>query len=180
MRPVKIGLVLAACCCALICGWGASRKQATTSPASRPATTTAAAGKVPAWAKVSKEQIAAARRLGLPVALENSIGMKFVLIPAGEFLMGSPETDTMRGEDETRHKVRITKPFYMGIHEVTQEQYKAVTGQNPSYKKQKGAPVEQVSVIDAERKFFASPGLGEQLFEHQVREAGRAGRRCHP
>src|SRR5690348_14785281 len=59
----------------------------------------------------------------------NSIGMKFVLIPAGEFQMG-----TVRGDaDEQPHRVRITRPFYLGVYEVTQSEWKNVMGGNPSY-----------------------------------------------
>ena len=50
--------------------------------------------------------------------LTNSIGMKLVLIQPGEFLMGSPASEKDRGGDEYQHRVRITKPFYMGQHEV--------------------------------------------------------------
>ena len=46
---------------------------------------------VPEWAKVAPEQIAEAKKHGVPVAFENDLGMRFVLIPAGTFLMGSPE-----------------------------------------------------------------------------------------
>jgi formylglycine-generating enzyme required for sulfatase activity len=55
--------------------------------------------------------------------MTNSIGMRFVLIPAGEFLMGSPAGDE---GGRPQHQVRITKPFYLGVHEVTQGQYEAV------------------------------------------------------
>jgi len=62
----------------------------------------------------------------------NSIGMRFVLIPAGEFMMGSPDSDLEAGANERpQHRVRITKPFYLGVHEVTQEQYAAVMGVCP-------------------------------------------------
>jgi len=62
----------------------------------------------------------------------NSIGMRFVLIPAGEFMMGSPDSDSEAEADERpQHRVRITKPFYLGVHEVTQEQYAAVMGNCP-------------------------------------------------
>ena len=56
----------------------------------------------------------------------NSIGMKLRLIPAGEFMMGSPETESDRLDTETQHRVSITKPFYLGVTEVTQEQYEKV------------------------------------------------------
>ena len=55
--------------------------------------------------------------------------MKLVLIPAGEFLMGSPESDTdATAREKPQHRVRITRPFYLGVTEVTQGQYQAVTG----------------------------------------------------
>ncbi len=65
--------------------------------------------------------------------IENSIGMKLVRIPAGKFTMGSPASEKNRGEDEEQHEVEITKEFWLGIHEVTQKQFKAVMGYNPSY-----------------------------------------------
>jgi uncharacterized protein (TIGR02996 family) len=73
--------------------------------------------------------------------LTNSLGMKFVRIPAGRFLMGSPKSEEAacraargwRYDDEgPQHEVLITRPFYLGIYAVTQEEYQAVTGQNPS------------------------------------------------
>ena len=55
---------------------------------------------LPFWAKVAPEQIAEAEKHGVPVAFENDIGMRFVLIPAGTFTMGSPLTEEGRQEDE--------------------------------------------------------------------------------
>jgi formylglycine-generating enzyme required for sulfatase activity len=57
--------------------------------------------------------------------------IKLKLIPAGEFIMGY---DVGQGEpdERPRHKVRITRPFYLGVHEVTQGQYEIVMGRNPS------------------------------------------------
>ena len=72
--------------------------------------------------------------------------MKLVLIPPGEFVMGSPESDKAAGDDEKpSHQVRITKPFYLGVYEVTQEQYDRTMGANPSYHKDARYPVEQVT-----------------------------------
>jgi formylglycine-generating enzyme required for sulfatase activity len=82
----------------------------------------------------------------------NSIGMTFVYIPPGEFMMGSPENEPERYDDEKQHKVKLTKGFYMQTTEVTQGQWKAVTGNNPSYFKNCGdnCPVENVSWNDAQ------------------------------
>ncbi len=56
-------------------------------------------------------------------SLTNSIGMKLALIPAGEFLMGSPESEPQRADDEEQHRVRITKSFYMGAYNVTKGEF---------------------------------------------------------
>jgi formylglycine-generating enzyme required for sulfatase activity len=90
----------------------------------------------------------------LAVPLEqtvNSIRMKLVLIPAGEFPMGSPDLDPGGViHEKRRHLVRISKPFYLGITEVTQDQYRAVTGDIPSnFKGSDDLPVENVSWLDA-------------------------------
>jgi formylglycine-generating enzyme required for sulfatase activity len=69
---------------------------------------------------------------GSSKTIANSLGMKFVLIPAGTFVMGSPETEKGRHDDEPQHEVTITRPFYLGVHEVTQEQFEKVMGRNPS------------------------------------------------
>jgi len=62
---------------------------------------------------------------GPPKELTNSIGVKLKLIPAGEFLMGSPESEKVRHDDEgPQHRVRITRPFYLGVHEVTVGQFR--------------------------------------------------------
>lgn len=77
----------------------------------------------------------------------NSLGMKFVPIPAGEFLMGTPGDE---GE-EYQHRVRITKPFLLGMHQVTQSQYEHVTGENPSLFEGRDRPVEHVTWKQAAR-----------------------------
>ena len=92
---------------------------------------------------------AAAEKTGLPMAITNSIGMQLVLIPAGEFQMGSPETEDGRDSEEQQHRVRITKPFYLGVFEVTQAQYQQVMGTNPSSFTDTQYPVVAVSWDDA-------------------------------
>jgi formylglycine-generating enzyme required for sulfatase activity len=88
-----------------------------------------------------------------PDPITNSIGMVLVHIPAGEFLMGTPENDPSKAWDEIPHRVRISKPFFMGKYEVTQGQYQKVMGKNPSYcarlPNPEQHPVEQVSWDDA-------------------------------
>jgi len=84
--------------------------------------------------------------------LVNSIGMKLAYIPAGEFLMGSPDTEEGRSSNEHQHRVRITKPFRLGVYEVTQAEYERVIGKNPSRFKGSGElPVESVDWFDAIR-----------------------------
>ena len=62
-----------------------------------------------------------------PKTITNSIGMKLVLIPAGEFMMGSPESETDRLSDERPlHRVQISKPFYLGVYEVMQAEYRRI------------------------------------------------------
>jgi formylglycine-generating enzyme required for sulfatase activity len=106
-----------------------------------------------------------ASHLGLPEVETNAIGMRLVLVPPGEFDMGSRPREVERFLQEAlkqnapssyivflrsetpRHLVRITQPFYLGMHEVTQAQYQQVMGVNPSRATSQGAtsPVEGVS-----------------------------------
>jgi len=74
-------------------------------------------------------------RANIPVielpSITNPIFMTFNLIPAGTFMMGSPDDEPDKGRHETQHEVTITKPFYMQTTEVTQGQWKAVMGTEP-------------------------------------------------
>jgi len=114
-------------------------------------------------------------------AYKNSIGMEFVLVPAGSFIMGTPppvcncpQDDPFTGKDEYKecmnactssvnsdetpaHDVNITKAFYIGKYEVTQDQWYKVMGNNPSYLKReklgrdpRNHPVESVTWYDAQ------------------------------
>ena len=77
--------------------------------------------------------------------------MKFVLIPAGQFIMDNPSDEEDKDSDAgPTHMVRISKPFYMSVYEVTQEQYEKVMNRNPSRFKGPRHPVETVSWRDAE------------------------------
>ena len=82
---------------------------------------------------------------GNKVIITNSIGMKLVYIPPGEFMMGSPSSEEHRDSDEgPQLRVRISKGFYMGVYEVTQAQYKAIGHANRSRFKGDNLPVENV------------------------------------
>src|SRR5262249_45834462 len=84
-------------------------------------------------------------RLGLP----GRVRMEMIRIGAGNFLMGSSEE---QGKDDERpqHGVRISRDFYLGKFPVTQEQYQAVMGSNPSrFTLTEHHPVDNVSWIDA-------------------------------
>jgi len=82
--------------------------------------------------RAKQHQEAWADYLGVPMEMTNSIGMKLVLIPAGEFLMGSADSDDKALSDEKpQHAVRITKPFYLGVTEVTQGHWESVMSTRP-------------------------------------------------
>ncbi len=84
-----------------------------------------------------------------PKEIINSIGMKLVLIPAGTFTMGSPSGEVGRSFREMQHEVTLTKSYFLGVYEVTQDQYEKVMGSNPSRFKGSKKPVESVSWEDA-------------------------------
>lgn len=83
---------------------------------------------------------------GMPAPLSvwhSSIGMEFILMPAGAFMMGSDQGDP---DEKPAHKVIISQPFYLGKYEVTQEEWLAIMGTNPShFKGDLKRPVERVS-----------------------------------
>ena len=81
--------------------------------------------------------------------LGNGIKLKMVYVPGGSFLMGSPETEVGRYDSEgPQHKVTL-QPFYISKYLITQEQYQAILGKNPSRFKGKNRLVECVSWNDA-------------------------------
>ncbi|GHU07625.1 hypothetical protein FACS1894158_16120 [Betaproteobacteria bacterium] len=81
----------------------------------------------------------------------NSIGTEFILIPAGSFTMGADKNSENANDDETPpHRVSISQAFYLGKYPVTQGEWVAVMGNNPSKFKGRSNPVEWVSWDDAQ------------------------------
>ncbi len=135
----------------------------------------------------------------VPETFTNSVGMTFVRIAAGSFLMGTsdeeiealikryPDTHLGWFEDERpQHSVTISEPFWMGTHPVTQVQWEAVMGDNPSrFKGDLSRPVEQVSWDDVQQfleRLSASDGRtytlpSEAQWEYTCR-AGSSGAYC--
>ena len=139
--------------------------------------------------KAKKEEEAKAKQMELEKSkgskeevedLGKGIKLEMVLIPAGKFMMGSPVSEKDRYKHETQHEVTLTKPFYMGKYEVTQEQWELVMGNNPS-SKTKGAklPVTDVSWNDCQdfiKKLNASTKGGYRLpYEGEWEYTCRAG-----
>jgi formylglycine-generating enzyme required for sulfatase activity len=82
---------------------------------------------------------------GISLALGNGVKIEFVLIPAGEFMMGSN-----RPGEKPIHSVKISKSFYMSRFLVTQAQYQAVMDNNPSTVRGDDLPIDSVKFSDAE------------------------------
>lgn len=78
-------------------------------------------------------QVSYAEGTGHALAVTNSLGMVFRLIPSGIYERGSPPTERGRRDDEFAHPVRISTPFYMAATPVTQAHYEIVMGHNPSF-----------------------------------------------
>ena len=149
-------------------------------------------------AEAKAHQAAWAKYLGVPVEYENSIGMKFRLIPPGEFLMGSTkeeiELQVKALADQTKafhiesegpqHKVILTQPFYVGVTEVTQSQYQQVMGDNPSFFAANGTGKARVAALDTSEfpvecvawndaaEFCAKLSQREELKPFYVRSGG--------
>jgi formylglycine-generating enzyme required for sulfatase activity len=128
-------------------------------------------------AKLKQEKEAKAKQMEL---VKLSIEKEMVLIPAGTFMMGSPVTEKGRQPSETHHEVTLTKQFYMGKYEVTQEQWESVMGNIPStLSRWAKYPVTDVSWEDCQafiKKLNASTKGGYRLpYEAEWEYACRAG-----
>ena len=99
------------------------------------------------------------------IPLSEDVNLDMIWIEPGTFMMGSPEDELGRRDDEVQHQVTLTQGYWLGKYEVTQAQYEAVMGTNPSWYKGADLPVECVSWYDA--KEFCSKLTALE------REAGR-------
>ncbi|MDD3590737.1 MAG: formylglycine-generating enzyme family protein [Thermoguttaceae bacterium] len=88
-------------------------------------------------------------KISVPKEWTNVLGMKFKLVRAGTFDMGSPRNEFRRFADELLHSVTLTENFFLAVFPMTQAEWRAVLGENPSkYPSSKRAPVESVSWYD--------------------------------
>jgi uncharacterized protein (TIGR02996 family) len=84
------------------------------------------------------------------VELGEDVDMRFAWVPPGAFLMGSHPFEEGRQAGEPQHKVKLSKGYFLGVHQVTQAQWQAVMGGNPSHFNGDNLPVEQVSWDDCQ------------------------------
>lgn len=107
---------------------------------------------------------------GVPLtSMKNSLGMEFLLVPGGDFTMGSPASETGRDQDERQHEVTLSQGFYLQRTEVTQGQWRAVMGHNPAFFLNCGdhCPVEQISWEDAQN-FIARLNERDPVFDYRL------------
>ncbi|MCG3126693.1 MAG: Hercynine oxygenase [Phycisphaerae bacterium] len=115
------------------------------------------------------------------IRLARHVAINVVLIPAGEFDMGSPDAEEGRYDDEgPQRRVRITRAFYIGVCEVTQAQWRAVMGSTQqSWFKGDDLPVESITALDCQefcRRLSQSSGMIVRLpSEAEWEYACRAG-----
>ena len=108
--------------------------------------------------------------------VHEATGVELAFVPAGTFQMGSPATEKARTDDEIPHEVVLTRPFYLGVHEVTQAQWEKLMAANPAqFKGDDRRPVECVSWNDCQ-DFLRQAGAGLRLpTEAEWEYASRAG-----
>jgi len=134
------------------------------------------------------EPVAVSKELVLIIPGPGKVQLRMKQIPAGTFVMGSPPDEKKRRADEgPMHQVVISKPFQIGVFEVTQAQWEAVMGNNPSrfrggsYREKSTNPVEQVSWEDCQKFIEKLNGMGIGTFrlptEAEWEYACRAGTR---
>jgi formylglycine-generating enzyme required for sulfatase activity len=114
--------------------------------------------------KITNEYIHMSENENFCKVYKNSIGIEFVLIPSGKFMMGSKKDSTAK----PIHEVRISKPFYLGKYPVTQKEWVLIMGSNPSFfKEYDNYPVEQVSWDDVQ-KFVSKLNSKEGTYKYRL------------
>jgi sulfatase modifying factor 1 len=110
---------------------------------------------VATYGRFRRFDVSAGEEIHTPLAIvtDDWTGMTLVELPPGRFTMGSASSETGRNEDETLHDVEITRPFLLGQHEVTQQEWRTVMGTSPSQFSSCGSrcPVENVTFTDVQQ-----------------------------
>ena len=104
----------------------------------------------------------------LPVEVENTLGMRFRLVPPGTAIIGSPAEEVGRGDRELQHVVACPEPFYLGRCEVSQAEWVRLVPENPAHGRGPDHPVEEVTWYDCQR-FLAALNRLEGLPEGTYR-----------
>lgn len=116
-----------------------------------------------------------------PKTFKHSLGMTFVLLPAGTFMMGSPPAEPLRGKGETRHQVTLTRPFYMQTTEVTLDQWRPLMGRGflLRWRGEDSLPVTKVNWYDIQTFIKKLNAMNEGVYrlptEAEWEYAARAG-----
>ena len=112
-----------------------------------------------------------------PTITDKRTGIVLTEIPSGRFTMGSPASEIGRRPDETTHDVTINRPFFLGQHEVTQQEWRALMGTNPSRFSDCGprCPVENVTFADVQQFIAALNAPAGQRRRVSSADRGRMG-----
>ena len=96
-----------------------------------------------------REQVEVSEKFSLPIEVRNDYGISFRLIPKGKFLMGSPDTERHRNEVEYQHKASVDEHLYFSKFEITEKQWKLVTGKDALDGRGPNYPVIKLDLKDA-------------------------------